>query len=152
MRTVALVAFMVAVFILFTGGDAYTINRKRRLSLDEGELWNTGMFEEYIGNTHEKKRHQRNIFTLKKMRTTLVISFMIFTCTSALVINKNQGEGSIQFKRVNRSLDHEFASGQEKRGTQEPSSVQEQLKARAIGGDIPVGQCERSTKKCVPRG
>ncbi|GAA5817410.1 hypothetical protein MFLAVUS_010956 [Mucor flavus] len=55
MRTVALVAFTVAVFVLFTGGDAYTINRKRRLSLDEGELWNIGLFEEYIGSTHGKK-------------------------------------------------------------------------------------------------
>lgn len=80
MRTVALVAFTVAVFILFTGGDAYTINRKRRLSLDEGELWNIGLFEEYIGSTHGKKEKVKrynyvniipyaNIASVKKLST-----------------------------------------------------------------------------------
>ncbi|KAG2234249.1 hypothetical protein BDF21DRAFT_496247 [Thamnidium elegans] len=66
---------------------------------------------------------------------TLVTSFMLFTCASALVINKNQGEGSIRF-------DHASVSAHE----QSLPNIQ----ARRIGGGNPVGQCERP-EKCAPR-
>lgn len=45
------------------------------------------------------------------MRTTafiaLVISFTISACTSALVINRNQGEGSIQFSKHDTNVLYE---------------------------------------------